>query len=68
MRKAIKYKFAFCAVGDAGEKETFDLILNLKDFIPRSFGGTLKSYCGPPIFYHSIVPCKNLVWPPVGAI
>jgi len=34
IRKAIKYKFDFCAVGDAGEMETFDSILNLKDFIP----------------------------------
>jgi hypothetical protein len=31
--KAIKYNFAFCAVRDAGEKGTFDSILNLKYFI-----------------------------------
>jgi hypothetical protein len=30
----MKYKFAFCSVGDAGKKEIFDSILNLKDFIP----------------------------------
>jgi hypothetical protein len=30
--KVIKYNFAFCAVGDAGEKGTFDSILNLKYF------------------------------------
>jgi hypothetical protein len=28
--KTIKYNFAFCAAGDAGEKRTFDSMLNLK--------------------------------------
>jgi hypothetical protein len=31
--KAIKYSFVFCAAGDAGEKGTFDSILNLEYFI-----------------------------------
>jgi hypothetical protein len=31
--KAMKYNFAFCAVGDAGEKGTFDSVLNLKYFM-----------------------------------
>jgi hypothetical protein len=30
VKKKIKYSFAFCAVGDAGEKGTFDSIVNLK--------------------------------------
>jgi hypothetical protein len=33
VRKAIKYNFAFCGVGDAGKKGTFDSIVNLKYFI-----------------------------------
>jgi hypothetical protein len=28
--KAVKYFIAFCAAANAGEKESFDLILNLK--------------------------------------
>jgi hypothetical protein len=35
--KAIKYTFAFCAEGAAGEKETFDQILNLEYFISFIF-------------------------------
>jgi hypothetical protein len=31
--KAIKYKFAFFAAGNAGEKGTFDSVLILKHFI-----------------------------------
>jgi hypothetical protein len=31
--KAIKYNFAFCAPGDAGEKGAFGAILNFKYFI-----------------------------------
>jgi hypothetical protein len=31
--KTIKYNFAICAVGDAGEKGDFDSILNLMYFI-----------------------------------
>jgi hypothetical protein len=30
VENAIKYNFAFCAVEDAGEKVTFDSILNSK--------------------------------------
>lgn len=33
MWKAIKYTFAFCAVGDSGERGTFDSVSNLKYFI-----------------------------------
>jgi hypothetical protein len=33
--KAAKYNFAFCAAGYAGEKGTFDSILNLKIFFFR---------------------------------
>jgi hypothetical protein len=32
VRKAIKYNFAFCAAGDAGEKGNSDSVLNLKYF------------------------------------
>ena len=31
--KSVKYNFAFCAVGYAGKKGTFDSILNLKYLI-----------------------------------
>jgi hypothetical protein len=31
--KAIKYNLAVCVVGDAGEKGTFDSVVNLKYFI-----------------------------------
>jgi hypothetical protein len=33
MGETIKYNFVFCAAGDAGEKGTIDLFLNLKYFI-----------------------------------
>ena len=33
--KAIRDKFAFCAVGDTGQKGTFDSVLNLKYHISR---------------------------------
>jgi hypothetical protein len=31
--KEIKYNFAFCGAGDAGERLTFNSMLNLKYFI-----------------------------------
>jgi len=56
--KAIKCNLAFCAVWDAGEKGTFDSVVNLKYFIhavkllwstnfPSFSCGTLKTWCGP---------------------
>jgi hypothetical protein len=56
--KAIKYNLAFCAVGDVGEKRTFDSDVNLKYFIhavellcspnfPSFSCGTLETWCGP---------------------
>jgi hypothetical protein len=31
--KAVKYNFAFCVVGDAGEKGAFDSVSDLEYFI-----------------------------------
>jgi hypothetical protein len=47
--KTVKYNFAFCAAGDAGEEINFDSVLNLKYFIQ-----TLKFRCRTQTF----------LWPP----
>jgi hypothetical protein len=49
--KAIKYNFAFCVAGGAGEKRNFDLVLNLKYFIQAArllWPPNISSFfCGP---------------------
>jgi hypothetical protein len=65
--KAIKYNFAFCVVGDAGEKRTFNAILNLKCFIHavKFRWPTQKLLCPPKFSFIILSPLRNLVWPPL---
>jgi hypothetical protein len=59
MGKTLKYTFAFCAAGDAGEKETFVPILNFKYFIQAvKFRWSSQKLLWPPSF--PSISCGNL--------
>lgn len=65
--KSNKCIFAYCAVGDAGEKQTVDSILNLQDLVQAMrLRYPTQGYCGPLIFLHSPVISLKLGVAPGG--
>ena len=62
-----KHYFAFSTVRYAGERGTFNSILNLRYFIQAAkFRWPTPKFMWPPNFPSILLPLRNKVWPPWG--